>query len=44
MDRTFKAIEDVRLIIHNHGECFVVVVSAGFTFSHGNGMGVGFGG
>ena len=35
MDRTLEAIVDVSLSVLGYLECFVVIVSAGFTFGHG---------
>lgn len=35
VSRAFEAIEDVGFVVHDHGESFVVIVPAGFTFWHG---------
>jgi hypothetical protein len=34
-DCAFEAVEDVSFAIHRNLECFVVIVSADFTFGHG---------
>jgi len=34
MDRTLKAVEDVRFVFEPDLECFVVAVSAMFTLGH----------
>src|SRR5437870_739431 len=36
LDRAFKAVERVRLAVHDDVECLVIVVTAGFALWHGN--------
>jgi hypothetical protein len=36
LDRTLKAIEDMRLVIHNNFESFVIVIAACFALCHGD--------